>query len=492
MRASDDAFFGSSHVTLLNSKPSVIPDAPPPPPPSSSEAGAAQHPEIPPLPRPQPPRPASPTAHPAGLPPPPSGRLDIPPGAYVYTGPALPPNTLGKSEWLVDEAVPNCMRCGEEFNLFTRRHHCRQCGQIFCHRCCNNKALLQVDSGTEPQARVSAHWFFGATETDPLKPQKVCGKCFDLLLPMQPYLTATNSKAVQAPDYTKPALMDWVGKPISRSFKLEIKKAVHNLHSFLGMPDDTVVRRLLDTAHGVALLSIVKVGFIGAVQGGGGLVLARDIHSGQWSAPCAVGCAGMSIGAQAGGELNTVMLILNNAKAVESFSGSASVTLGANLSVAVGPVGRHADVGGVAGNTKHAACYSYSVSRGAFLGVALDGTVVFTRDRLNHVFYGHPASAKQCGRRAPRTRRQHVHARRAPHCSCLSAAHPADRNTSPQAPLWPHRPAQGRGAALPRAAHTYVRVRPVIPARRQTRRRERVLIPMQRRRTCVGSGETRG
>jgi hypothetical protein len=39
-------------------------------------------------------------------------------------------------------------------------------------------------------------------------------------------------------------------KPISRSFKLEIKKAVHNLNAFLGMPDDGVVRRLLDAAHG--------------------------------------------------------------------------------------------------------------------------------------------------------------------------------------------------------------------------------------------------
>ncbi len=137
-------------------------------------------------------------AHPAGLPPPPSGRLDIPPGAYVYTGPPLPPNALGRAEWLADETVPNCMRCGEEFNFTLRRHHCRQCGQIYCHRCCNSKALLQPDSGTLREDRVKAHWFFGEKETDPLKPQKVCGKCFDLLLPMQPYLASTVAKAVQA------------------------------------------------------------------------------------------------------------------------------------------------------------------------------------------------------------------------------------------------------------------------------------------------------
>ena len=126
---------------------------------------------------------------------------------------------------------------------------------------------------------------------DPLKPQKVCGKCFDLLLPMQPYLTSTLSKAVQAPDYSAPSLRDWAGKPISRSFKLEIKKSVHTLQSFLGMPDDGVVRRLLDRAHGLALLSIVKLGFVTALQGGGGLVLAKDQASGAWSAPCCIGKA---------------------------------------------------------------------------------------------------------------------------------------------------------------------------------------------------------
>lgn len=206
MRAEDvdGTFYGSSQVNLISSaRPSVIPDAPvqqtplPPAQPAPSPPSSS--------PPPPPPRPESPTQHPAGLPPPPQGRLDIPPGAYVYTGPPLPPNTLGRAEWLPDETVPNCMRCGEEFNFFLRRHHCRQCGQIFCHRCCNSKALLQPDSGTDRQARAAAHWFFGEQETDALKPQKVCGKCFDLLLPMQPYLTATGSKAVQEPDFADPS-----------------------------------------------------------------------------------------------------------------------------------------------------------------------------------------------------------------------------------------------------------------------------------------------
>ena len=250
---------------------------------------------------------------------------------------------------------------------------------------------------------MKAHWFWGKQETEPLKPQRVCSKCFDLLLPMQPYLTATLSKAVQAPDFSPPTVAEWAGKPISRSFKLEIKKAVHNLDGFLGMPDAGVVRRLLDRAHGVALLTIVKAGFLGCFQGGGGLVLSKDQTSGQWSAPCAVGCMGASVGAQLGGELSTVMLILNTADALTAFTGAANFTLGANVSVAVGPLGRTLEGAGVTGAHTAAAVYAYSISRGAFAGIGLDGTCVFTRDRLNHTFYGHPASAKQLlsGRIAP-------------------------------------------------------------------------------------------
>ena len=50
---------------------------------------------------------------------------------------------------------------------------------------------------------MAAHPVFGAGETDKRKPQKVCGKCFELLLPMQPYLTATNSKAMLQPDFSE-------------------------------------------------------------------------------------------------------------------------------------------------------------------------------------------------------------------------------------------------------------------------------------------------
>jgi len=337
--------------------------------------------------------PASALAPPAEM-----ASCDVPPGARSYTGPTVPQNVLGNAEWVDERYISNCMRCSEEFSTFLRKHHCRQCGQVFCYRCCSSKALLQLGSGTDPAKRAPAHPILGMNETDPRKPQRVCGRCFDLLLPLQASIAATTSKAQQAPDFEEACVAEWLGKPVSRSFKLEIKKAVHNLRSFLGMPDDEMVRNLISSAHGVVLLSIVKVGFLGAVQGGAGLVLSRNVDTGIWSAPCAIGVGGLSIGAQVGGELNTVLLILRNEEAVRAFASTSKMTLGLNMSVAVGPIGRTASAEGVAAMTEdmaHAACYSYSVSRGAFAGVALDGLFCFTRDRLNHTFYGHPASAKQ-------------------------------------------------------------------------------------------------
>ena len=105
------------------------------------------------------------------------------------------------------------------------------------------------------------------------------------------------------------------------------------------------------------------------------------------------------MGAAVGGELNTVLLILNTKEALDVFANSTQVTLGGNLGIALGPIGRNIEgagaVGVGSGGEALAPCYAYSVSRGLYAGVTLDGTVVFTRDRLNHTFYGHPASAKQ-------------------------------------------------------------------------------------------------
>ena len=48
--------------------------------------------------------------------------------------------------WIDDESVTRCCQCGTPFSLFTRKHHCRNCGRIFCHTCSSQKMHLKVHS----------------------------------------------------------------------------------------------------------------------------------------------------------------------------------------------------------------------------------------------------------------------------------------------------------------------------------------------------------
>jgi lipid-binding SYLF domain-containing protein len=77
-------------------------------------------------------------------------------------------------------------------------------------------------------------------------------------------------------------------------------------------------------------------------------------------------------------------MVLNTDDAVKAFSRGGNVTLGGDLSVAAGPVGRTATLA----MTPVAAIYSYSRSKGLFAGVSVTGTVIVTRNRANEEYYG--------------------------------------------------------------------------------------------------------
>jgi lipid-binding SYLF domain-containing protein len=77
-------------------------------------------------------------------------------------------------------------------------------------------------------------------------------------------------------------------------------------------------------------------------------------------------------------------MILNTDEAVKAFSRDVNVTLGGDISVAAGPVGRHV----AAAVTPVAAVYTYSRTQGLFAGISLEGTVVGTRNDANAEYYG--------------------------------------------------------------------------------------------------------
>ena len=167
----------------------------------------------------------------------------------------------------------------------------------------------------------------------------------------------------------------------------DVERALNILERFEAIPENAIPPAVLRDAKGVAIFTMTKAGFVVSGRGGTGVVLARTENG--WSAPSAIGAGGIGVGFQAGVEVAEHVIILNTPEAVRAFSQGSNFTLGANLSVAVGPVGRSAE----AAITPYAAVYTYSRSQGIFAGVSLEGAMLATRYAANEEYYGKPVYA---------------------------------------------------------------------------------------------------
>lgn len=146
--------------------------------------------------------------------------------------------------------------------------------------------------------------------------------------------------------------------------------------------------------QGLAILTVIKAGFLGSARFGSGLVVAR-LPDGSWSAPSAIATGGAGFGGQIGFELTDFVFILNDARAVKTFSQAGSLTLGGNVSIAAGPIGRNAEAAGAASLRSVAGIFSYSKTRGLFAGVSLEGSAIIERKDANTKMYGRPISARE-------------------------------------------------------------------------------------------------
>lgn len=153
------------------------------------------------------------------------------------------------------------------------------------------------------------------------------------------------------------------------------------------MPEQSIPPEVLVNAKGLAILTMGKAGFILSARGGGGVIVART-PNGDWSAPSSIVVGGLGLGLQAGLQATDFVLVMNSQKAVDAFLKGGNATLGGDLSVSAGPIGRtgEADVGSTA-------IYAYSRSAGVFAGVSLEGTILEEGKKTNELFYGKPMPA---------------------------------------------------------------------------------------------------
>jgi lipid-binding SYLF domain-containing protein len=162
------------------------------------------------------------------------------------------------------------------------------------------------------------------------------------------------------------------------------------LEELRGARDEAIPQRLLERAYGIAVIpDLTKVAFFAGGRRGHGALVVRD-KNGHFSNPVFVTMTGGSFGWQWGVQSTDIVLVFTTPKGVEGINGG-KVTLGADASVAAGPVGRQASAATDA--SFKAEVYSYSRSRGAFAGLALDGTAITIDDEANEAFYHKPGVA---------------------------------------------------------------------------------------------------
>ena len=151
--------------------------------------------------------------------------------------------------------------------------------------------------------------------------------------------------------------------------------------------DQSIPDRLLERAYGIAVIpDLTKLAFFAGGDRGHGVLVVRD-KQGRFSNPVFVTMTGGSFGFQWGVEQTDVVLVFTTAKGIEGIN-TGKVTLGADASVAAGPVGRQA-LAATDGSLK-AEVYSYSRSRGVFAGLAVDGSVISIDGGSNATFYKKP------------------------------------------------------------------------------------------------------
>ena len=169
-----------------------------------------------------------------------------------------------------------------------------------------------------------------------------------------------------------------------------VQGAADVLNEIQSAPDSGIPEEILGRSQCVAVVpSMLKGGFIVGGKYGRGLASCRTTKG--WSSPAFFTVKGGSFGLQIGGQaVDLVMLIMNNDGMQHLLS--SQFALGADASVAAGPVGRHAE-----GNTDwkmRAQVLTYSRARGVFAGVSLNGAVVKQDKDSTREFYGHMVTTK--------------------------------------------------------------------------------------------------
>jgi lipid-binding SYLF domain-containing protein len=172
-----------------------------------------------------------------------------------------------------------------------------------------------------------------------------------------------------------------------------IHGAVSIIKEMATQKDAESMAYVLNRAKGVAIFpSVVKAGLVIGGQYGEGLLLKRDSGN-SWYGPSFVNIAGASWGLQIGAQSVALVLVITNDRGMEQFMKGDQFKLGGDIAIAAGPVGRQ---GSAATDINlKASIYSYSMSKGLFAGITLEGSEVEVDENANTVYWGTATSPEK-------------------------------------------------------------------------------------------------
>jgi lipid-binding SYLF domain-containing protein len=190
------------------------------------------------------------------------------------------------------------------------------------------------------------------------------------------------------------ASIAWAGDTREATYD-RLSHAGEVLHQIMSAPDRGIPEEVLDHAKCVAVVPhLIKGGFVFGAENGKGVATCRTEKGGpkgEWSAPIFFGITGGSWGLQIGVEGVDLVLIIQNERGMQRLLTS-KFELGADASVAAGPVGRHtsADTDWML----NAEILTYSRARGVFAGFALNGAAIHSDEDSTRALYGHDVSTR--------------------------------------------------------------------------------------------------
>lgn len=167
-----------------------------------------------------------------------------------------------------------------------------------------------------------------------------------------------------------------------------VQNAAKVFGQIMSAEDKTIPNTILQKAEAIAVFpGTIKAGLGVGGQRGKGIISVRNRTNGSWSNPGFLTVTGGSIGAQIGAEETDLVLLVMNKEGVEQLTGN-EFKIGADASVAAGPVGRSAEAATDA--SLQAQILSYSRARGLFAGISLSGAAIREDEDANQKFYGRP------------------------------------------------------------------------------------------------------